>query len=276
VIGSTESTIRGLGPGGTLEFGSSHLRVAGVVHDSDIGAHEVLVSRAVATSLGAGRERYLLIDVSPGVAWRTVAARIRALLPSGALVRIRGPGRAEYLHQADAVLPPVLMKAAFGEFAADPHLLPGGWFRIDPAWHASRIATESVPILGRVTCNHALFPMLRGALSELRRRGLSFLVSRGDYGGCFAPRMTRGTTDPIAAHAWGAAIDLNVSRNVFGGTPHQDERLVAIFRRWGFTWGGRWLVPDGMHFQFECFPPGTGRGSLLVCPPGGAIWPPAR
>jgi D-alanyl-D-alanine carboxypeptidase len=24
---------------------------------------------------------------------------------------------------------------------------------------------------------------------------------------------------------------------------------VAIFERWGFTWGGRWLVLDGMHFE---------------------------
>ena len=26
-------------------------------------------------------------------------------------------------------------------------------------------------------------------------------------------------------------------------------RLVSAFERWGFTWGGRWLVPDGMHFE---------------------------
>jgi D-alanyl-D-alanine carboxypeptidase len=27
-----------------------------------------------------------------------------------------------------------------------------------------------------------------------------------------------------------------------------------VFERWGFTWGGRWLVPDGMHFEFLRFP----------------------
>jgi hypothetical protein len=51
--------------------------------------------------------------------------------------------------------------------------------------------------------------------------------------------------------------------------------LVAIFRRWGFTWGGRWMRPDGMHFEFQCFPPGMDQGRLLVCPPGGAVWPSA-
>jgi hypothetical protein len=23
----------------------------------------------------------------------------------------------------------------------------------------------------------------------------------------------------------------------------------AIFERWEFTWGGRWLLPEGMHFE---------------------------
>jgi hypothetical protein len=53
----------------------------------------------------------------------------------------------------------------------------------------------------------------------------------------------------IAHHAWGSAIDLNASANPQGLPPHQDRRLVSIFERWGFTWGGRWLVPDGMHFE---------------------------
>jgi D-alanyl-D-alanine carboxypeptidase len=34
-----------------------------------------------------------------------------------------------------------------------------------------------------------------------------------------------------------------------GLSSRQDRRLVSIFERWGFTWGGRWLVPDGMHFE---------------------------
>jgi hypothetical protein len=25
--------------------------------------------------------------------------------------------------------------------------------------------------------------------------------------------------------------------------------LVAIMARYGLTWGGRWLTPDGMHFE---------------------------
>jgi hypothetical protein len=28
-----------------------------------------------------------------------------------------------------------------------------------------------------------------------------------------------------------------------------DPRVVAIFEKWGFRWGGRWTKPDGMHFE---------------------------
>ena len=33
--------------------------------------------------------------------------------------------------------------------------------------------------------------------------------------------------------------------------------MVKIFEQWGFTWGGQWLVPDGMHFEFVRFPSGS-------------------
>jgi hypothetical protein len=102
-----------------------------------------------------------------------------------------------------------------------------------------------------VTCARALFPQMRGALGDLERTGLGHLIDPGDYGGCYAPRfLSRDPAAGISHHAWGAAIDVNVSRNPFGRVASMDPRVVAAFERWGFTWGGRWLVPDGMHFDF--------------------------
>jgi hypothetical protein len=45
-----------------------------------------------------------------------------------------------------------------------------------------------------------------------------------------------------------------VSQNPLGAPPRLDRRVVDAFERWGLTWGGRWLVPDAMHFEFLTFP----------------------
>ena len=46
-------------------------------------------------------------------------------------------------------------------------VLGGGRIAPDPAWAASHITTEAVPILGTVTCNKLIFPQLRAALEEV-------------------------------------------------------------------------------------------------------------
>ncbi len=253
ILGATSARLRRLGPGGTLDLGQPNaqaVRIVGVLPDRDVGAHELLVSRRQAAALGQTTDRYLLVEPAPATPWQALAARIRATLPAGARLRIRGPGQAAWLRQGDAVLPQVIQKALLGEFAATPTPAPGGWITIDPAWVARHIVTVPVPILGRVTCNRAMIARLRGALAEVVRRGLARLVDPGDYAGCYAARVIPGDPGPsLAHHAWGSAIDLNARANPQGLPPHQDPRLVSIFERWGFTWGGRWLVPDGMHFE---------------------------
>jgi hypothetical protein len=94
-------------------------------------------------------------------------------------------------------------------------------------------------------------PQLVGALRELERQGLGHLIDPHGYGGCFRPSFSH-PHDPqagVSHHAWGIAIDLNLPGNRLGAPPHQDPRLVAIFERWGFTWGGRWLIPFGAQFE---------------------------
>ena len=34
-------------------------------------------------------------------------------------------------------------------------------------------------------------------------------------------------------------------------SPTMDPRIAKIFQRWGFLWGGTWLVPDGSHFEYH-------------------------
>jgi hypothetical protein len=258
LLGVTSAAIRHLGPGGTLVFAPPHgtasappIRVGGVVPDAAVGAAEVFVGPRAALALGVARPRYLLVDPGDAVPAARVERAIRSVLPSGTLLRLRTRSQTPFLRQGDAVLAPVMVKKLFGEFAADPRANAGGWFTMSPAWVRRHIVTAAVPILGRVTCNRRVVSQLRAALEEVRARGLASLIDPGDYGGCYTPRLL-SAADPSAGpghHAWGIAIDINVSRNPFGGTPTQDPRIVAIFRRWGFTWGGRWLFPDGMHFE---------------------------
>jgi hypothetical protein len=44
-----------------------------------------------------------------------------------------------------------------------------------------------------------------------------------------------------------------VSSNPFGAEPNQPAKLVSKMRGWGFIWGGYWLIPDGMHFEWKHF-----------------------
>jgi hypothetical protein len=240
VLGAASARLRRLGAGATLVFGAVTLRVAAVVPDAAVGYAEVFAAPADAVRLGVTTRRYLLADATPDA-----ARRIAALRPAP---RVRLPGEARWLRAADAVLPPVLEKAAFGEFAATRPAADGS-ITLDPGWRARHLATATVPLLGRVTCNAALLAPLRAALDELVARGLSSLVH--GYGGCFVARVVREDVGgSLSHHAWGGAVDVNVAENPFGGRPHQDPRLVAVFVRHGFGWGGDWLVPDGMHFDY--------------------------
>jgi hypothetical protein len=230
--------------------------VAGVVPDAAIGANEAFVSMRTADRLGLRTERYVLVDPKPGTARGRLAVRIRDLLSGDVSLRIRGPGETPYFRQGDAVLPQVRMKQLFGEFAARPE--PGGYLAIDPGWTSQHIVTTRLPLLGEVRCNRAIVPQLRGALSEIEASGLGHLVNPRQFGGCFSPRfVNRIPNAGLSHHAWGTAVDINVAANPFGRPPTQDRRLVAIFERWGFTWGGRFLIPDGMHFDFIRFASGS-------------------
>jgi hypothetical protein len=252
LLGTTSARLRRLGPGGRLRLGPGPegrgrwLTVAGVVDDVLVGAAEVAVTVAGARTVGIATDRYLLTAYSGGRA--TVTSRLRRALAGSRLrLRLRGPGETPFFRAGDAVLPQAMVKERFGEFAWRKG--PADSFVQDPAWQAAHLATARVPILGRVRCNRALVPALAGAMGELRQRGLARLVDPAAYAGCWNPRLTRSGSG-VSRHAWGAAVDLNVAGNPTGLASAQDPRLVEVMERWGFTWGGRWLVPDPAHFEW--------------------------
>jgi hypothetical protein len=58
----------------------------------------------------------------------------------------------------------------------------------------------------------------------------------------------------LSHHAWGIALDCNFAGNAYGEPPDQDPRLVRTMERWGFIWGGSFIVPDGNHFEYRRAP----------------------
>jgi D-alanyl-D-alanine carboxypeptidase-like protein len=178
---------------------------------------------------------------------------LRPLLPPdlgvNRKVQVRAPGQTPYFRAGDAVLPPVLVKALFGEFAARPGKV-AGTLEVDPAWIASHLVTTHVPVLGTVTCNRGIVAQLRDAMLGLRAAGLGHTVDT--FNGCFVSRFIGwDDSNMISYHSWGIAFDLNLEGNFRGGQPHQDPRLVRILERRGFQWGGSWIVPDGNHFEYR-------------------------
>ncbi len=256
ILGESSARLRGLGPGAVLAFGPERVRVAAVWPDELVGAHELLVARRTGRALGVTHDRYALLEPAGDPTERALGRLLRRALPPGTPIRVRAPGETPYFRQGDAVLPPVALKELFGEFAARPEPGRPGYLEIDPAWESTHVATQRLPLLGDVTCNVALFPQLRGALRELIALGLRDAID--SYDGCYARRFAnRDPSQAISHHTWGIAIDLNVGRNPFGAPPDQDPRMVRVFERWGFIWGGTFVLPDGMHFEYHR-PPAAG------------------
>jgi D-alanyl-D-alanine carboxypeptidase-like protein len=256
VLGESSAKLRRIGVGGSMSFGSDTVTVGAIAPDDAVGWSELLVNRDIGRQLGIEHERYLLAFADDTMSLRRFTDDVRALIPADSPLRTVEPGGTRYVRVASGVNPPIVFKEVFGEFDAYPRSDDPVYLNIDPAWYHSHIQTRTVPIFhDPVTCNGALFPMLIGALKDVQAAGLAGEIHT--YSGCYAPRtVARSPIAPPSNHAYGAAIDINAPENPFGGTPTMDPRIVRIFERWGFVWGGRFLIPDGMHFEYGSPPRG--------------------
>ncbi len=243
VLTVSSAEVRRLGVGGHLTFvGGAVLRVVAVVPDAVAGAAEVVVART--SPIAPRTEKYLLArPATPGARLGGVLER---LVPDARPVRVLRAGDTPVLRHADAVLAPAQIKVRYGEFAMKD--TDGREFLEGLSFEEGELVNTTVPLLGRVMCNRAIIAPLVAAMTELQRRGLSDLVDPDDFAGCWSAR-TQSTDGPLSSHAWGIAVDINARANTQGGPSHQDPRLVEVMARYGFTWGGDWLLPDPMHFE---------------------------
>jgi len=140
--------------------------------------------------------------------------------------------------------------AAVGSFSY--RYFGDGSIQPDAAWVSANITTETVPILGDVNGHRVMLPQLRGALQEVVDRGLADEIHPEEYAGCYVPRFIgRDPSNGLSLHSWGIAVDLNVPGNLRGTVGEIDRTVVAIFKKWGFAWGGDWSYTDPMHFELS-------------------------
>ena len=233
------------GSSGTLGFPGRQLTVGAFADNAVPNLGDVMVSSGVARSVDLGAADEAIVGVEDGANLDAIEDALRDIAGVERLRRLQ-PRAAEPVPAPDPV------GVAEGDLIGRMNfrILKNGFIDPDPAWVASNIVQGTVPILGEVTCHRIVFPQLAAALGEIQREGLAKKIDVSEYGGCYVPRFIgRDPRRGLSMHAFGLAIDLNVSANHLGTNGRMDPEVVEIFERWGFLWGGRWSPPDPMHFE---------------------------
>lgn len=261
VMGQTSAGLRGAVAGDRIEMmtaggGSLSFTIGMVAADGDIGGTEILMSTQQAAMLGANIDTRVLI----------YGKFDRATLQSALANRgVSGNSKVRIRQSWDAFDPDLTMsmsqtKARLGEFQMDyANLSTLGWTSVDSTWRNAYLpaARENYPAGIRAMCNREVKDDLYAALQEVVDVGLAGGIDAGNantYGGCSVgqARLSRITQSlgSVSRHSWGQPIDVNTVTNCQGCVPKMDCRIVRIFRKHNFAWGGNFLTPDGMHFEW--------------------------
>jgi hypothetical protein len=265
VMGATTAALRGAKAGDVIDLVSSSggtvsFVIGRVGTDEEVGGTEIVMSLQEANRLGATIATRVLIY---GQLDRTkiTAALARRGLTTNSKVRVR---RSWDPPDPDGQLSLSQTKQIMGEFDFYyAGLTTSGWTPMNAAWKAKYIPTrDTYPTGIRAMCNVAIKADLRAALQEVvstlpglvgARTGID-VSNTNAAGGCAAgavrfARITQALGS-VSRHSWGQPIDMSTTANCQGCVPRMDCRIVRIFRKHGFAWGGNFLTPDGMHFEW--------------------------
>ena len=244
VLSESSSHVRRLGVGGILTLGDGRtLSVVGVVADEWVGDAEVVVSNEDAALLGVSNERYSIVLYKGAI--EDLERDANALVDAD--VRVRSRDNVDMFRHADAVASQLAVKVRYGEFSYRP--AGGGAIEIDPAWVASNILHEHIPLLGGITCHRDYVAMLREVMTTLEVQGHTDVIDRSAYKGCWNPRFIRGRAD-LSHHAWGVAADINFGNDLDGPGSPTDPRLIEAMAALGILSGHTWTDPGPGHFEW--------------------------
>ena len=221
------------------------IEVGEIVPDGELGWFEAVVNKEVGYQLGINRNIQAII-------WdnKVTENHFVELYKNIEYKRLRVTFK-DAKPNKNWVLPTALVKKYFGDFQIKEK--DGIWIIVEPAWRNANIERKNMPIIGRATCNKIMWEPLLGALNQVIEEGLQNTLSKDEFqksGGCYAPRRINrfNAGGAISRHAWGIAIDINVKSGYH-------PRVVEIFNKWGFAWGGTWTSPDEMHFELRDLSP---------------------
>lgn len=224
----------------TTDEGSRVARVGAFAANGTPPVAAVLLPWSVAADLGIERPNGLVLAVDDEQVDKAPDA-LSSLLQGASVERRRPPQQQTATTGGSSRLEPF-----------DYTDLGDGQIVIDPAWVQRHIRTVELPGIATTRCHAIMIPQLLAALDEVRAVGLYDHFKPEQFGGCWVARhIDWDPSKPLSNHAWGIAVDFNTHDNWLGDEPQMDMRIVEIFEKWGFEWGGHWRRPDGMHFELD-------------------------
>ena len=257
-------------------WGEAPVTIGMVADDDIVGGTEIVMSTSTASALGATSTTRVLIygqfdhaALDASLAWRGLSTATN--------IRVR---RSWDQPDPDATLGLMETKALFGEFDMDyANLTTNGWTSTSPEWQAEYLppTRQLYPTGVAAMCNKVIQLDLYRALDEINTlypelvnpddplvsndseqyeatTGID-IANTNMAGSCSnrgKARFSRYTQNlgSVSRHSWGQPIDMSTVANRQGYAPMMDCRIVAVFRKYGFAWGGNFLLPDGMHFEW--------------------------
>ena len=256
LMGERSASVRKAKAGDVLtlrdhKFRKREFVIAAIVPNDFVDYGDLFISAESAAVLGGMSIARVTITGIP-----TPSAVLSALAAKGFVIndslRLRTSWDRE---NPDGTLGTSSVKKLFGEFAFRP--TGGSGIEIDATWKVKNILWRHSfgGVKLRNNCHTAVVAAIQNALTEIKKSGLASKIdvkNSNRYGGCYTARYNRlaGTFGAPSRHAYGMALDINTTTNAQWAVPQLDCRVVRIFRKWGFAWGGNYWPSDGMHFEY--------------------------
>lgn len=256
LMGERSAAVRGARVGDVLtlrdiKFRKRDFVIAAIVPNVFVDFGDLFISSESAAALGEISIARVSITNIP-----SSKAVLNALAAKGFVINSSLRLRTSWDRQnPDGTLGTSTVKTMLGEFAFRP--AGGSNIQVDSAWSMKNILwRHSFTDVGlRSSCHKVVAVAIQKALTEVKAAGLASKINvqnSNRYGGCFTGRYNRfaGTFGSPSRHSYGMALDINTTTNAQGAVPQMDCRIVRIFRKWGFAWGGNFWPADGMHFEY--------------------------